>query len=75
MRVGDYCGDHSVVHRDGHAHVHVLVKANAFGGPACIQSRMLEQHPRYQCDQKIRVRDANVMRALDFGDHAVPDIH
>ena len=64
--VGDYGGDHAVVHRNGDAHVHVIVKTNAFRSPAGIQSRMLQQHARGQRDQQIRVRDADVVRAFDL---------
>ena len=60
--------------RDGDAHIYVIVKANPFGAPACIQSRMLQQNACHQRDQQIGMSDADLVRALDFGQRCVRDI-
>ena len=74
VRVGNHGGDHAIVDGHGDAHVDVMVQANSFGGPACVESRVLQQHARDERHQQIGVRDADLMRAFDLGERRVRDM-
>src|SRR5208283_3283643 len=64
-------GDDTVVDRDGDGHVDVGVQADAVGGPAGVEARMLEQPARDQRYQKIGMCNTDVIRALNSGDDLV----
>ena len=70
VSVGNNNSDHAVVHRDRNAHMHIVVQANSLGSPAGVQAQVLRQDAGHESNEKVGVRNANIVRALDFTDYA-----
>jgi len=71
VSIWDDGGNDSVIYCNRYAHVDVIVEANALARPTGVQPGMFEQNAGNQRHQQVCMRDADLLRALDFSDDAV----